>query len=169
MRRTPKPKAHPEVNSKADEHESAVTEPALIVFGHDRAGKPHAAWFTAEEAEAARTAAGLIGYRVLALTTDAQRHVAAQLTRGRLFENGRAFVPFVKAALYETLSQMAEPAPTGTEAAPERTEAASPADTVAPPTAPTQASASASQPLRSLPVVVSPRARRGSPRDWDGI
>src|SRR6185312_12374046 len=110
-RRSPmKAKANPKAHAKPDEKQLAAPTPALVVFGHDRSGKPHAAWFTAEEAEAARTAAGLIGYRVLALTTEAQAHVAAKLTRGRLFANGRAFVPFVKAALYETLSQMAEAA-----------------------------------------------------------
>jgi hypothetical protein len=133
-----------------------------VVFGTDRTGKPHAAWFTAEESEAARTAAGLIGYRVLALTTEAQGNVAAQLSRGRLFENGRAFVPFVKAALHETLSQMADATPTGTEAA-------APADTAAQQAAPADARAPAPEPVRSLPVVVSPRVRRGAPRDWDEI
>ena len=88
--------------------------------------------------------------------------MAAKLSRGRLFENGRAFVPFVKAALYETLSQMAEAAaPTGTEAAP--------ADTVAPQAASADARAPAPEPVRSLPVVVSPRVRRSGPRDWDEI
>src|SRR4051794_36277010 len=102
-----KAKANPKAHVKPDEKQPLVPKPALVVFGADRSGKPHAAWFTAEESEAARTAAGLSGYRVLALTTEAQMHVAAELSRGRLFENGRAFVPFVKAALYETLSQMA--------------------------------------------------------------
>src|SRR3954468_12348108 len=123
-----KAKANPKAHATPEEKQPLVPKPALIVFGRDRTGKPHAAWFTAEEAEAARTAAGLIGYRVLALTTEAHPHVAAQLSRGRLFENGRAFVPFVKAALYETLAKMAEAAaPNSTEAAPSSTEAA-PAD-----------------------------------------
>src|SRR3954465_12735822 len=113
-----KAKPNPKAAAKLDEKQLAVPTPALIVFGTDRTGKPHASWFTAEEAEAARTAAGLSGYRVLALTTEAQAHVAAQLSRGRLFENGRAFVPFVKPALYEMLSKMAEAAaPSSTEAA----------------------------------------------------
>jgi hypothetical protein len=107
MKAKPKPKAV----TKLDEKQPAAPMPALAVFGTDRSGKPHAAWFTTEEAEAARTAAGLVGYRVLALTTEAQSQVAAKLSRGRLFENGRAFVPFVKAALYQTLSNMAEDAP----------------------------------------------------------
>jgi hypothetical protein len=156
-----KAKANPKAVTKPDEKQPLVLKPALIVFGTDRTGKPHAAWFTAEEAEAARTAAGLIGYRVLALTTEAQAQVAAKLSRGRLFENGRAFVPFVKAALYETLSQMAD-------AAPERTEAA-PADAAAPQEASADARAPAPEPVRSLPVVVNTSVRRGGPRDWDEI
>src|SRR3954467_6520321 len=117
MKRTPKPTTNSEASANPYEKQPLVLKPALVVFGADRTGKPHAAWFTAEEAEAARTAAGLIGYRVLALTAGSQSQVAAKLSRGRLFENGRAFVPFVKAALYETLSQMAEAAPESTEAA----------------------------------------------------
>src|SRR3954451_9263504 len=130
-----KAKTSPKVVAKPDNGQLVGTKPALIVFGHDRTGKPHAAWFTAEEAEVARTAAGLTGYRVLALTTEAQGHVAAKLSRGRLFENGRAFVPFVKAALYETLSKMAE------AAAPSSTEAAARADIAAPQAASADASA----------------------------
>lgn len=164
-----KAKMSPKVVAKPDSGQLVGTKPAPIVFGRDRTGKPHAAWFTAEEAEAARTAAGLIGYRVLALTTEAHPHVAAQLSRGRLFENGRAFVPFVKAALYETLAKMAEAAaPNSTEAAPSSTEAA-PADVAAPQAASADARAPAPEPVRSLPVVVNPRVRRGGPRDWDEI
>src|SRR5215217_607888 len=138
-----KAKPNPKVVAKPKEKQPLVPKPALIVFGTDRTGKPHAVWFTAEEAEAARTAAGLIGYRVLALTTEAQSQVAAQLSRGRLFENGRAFVPFVKAALYEALANMAE------AAAPNSPEAASPADSAGP------QAASAAEPVRSaLPVPV---------------
>jgi hypothetical protein len=81
-----KAKANPKAVAKPEQ--PAAPTPALMVFGHDRSGKPHAAWFTAEEAEAARTAAGLIGYRVLTLTTEDQAHVAAQLSCGRLSEKG---------------------------------------------------------------------------------
>ena len=157
-----KAKTNSKAIAKPDGDQLAIPKPALIVFGADRAGKPHAAWFTAEEAEAARTAAGLIGYRVLVLTTEAQTYVAAKLARGRLFENGRAFVPFVKAALYETLSKLADAAPTGTEAA-------APTDAAAQQAAPADARAPASEPVRSLPVVVNPPGRRGAPRDWDEI
>src|SRR4051812_1311735 len=157
-----KAKSNPKAVAKLDEKQLAAQTPVLVVFGTDRSGKPHAAWFTAEEAEAARTAAGLIGYRVLPLTTEAQAQVAAKLARGRLFENGRAFVPFVKGALYQTPSKMAE-------AAPSSTQAAAPANTAAPPAASADARAPAPEPVRSLPVVVSPRVRRGGPRDWDEI
>ena len=158
-----KAKTNPKAVAKPDSNQLAMPKPALVMFGHNRAGKPHAAWFTAEEAEATRTAAGLIGYRVLALTTEAQSQAAAKLSRGRLFENGRAFVPFVKAALYETLSQMAD------AAAPTSTEAAAPANTAAPQAASADARAPASEPPHSLPVVVSTSMRRGGPRDWDEI
>src|SRR5215212_10094668 len=136
-----KAKTNSKAIAKPDDGQLTTLKPALVVFGTDRTGKPHAAWFTAEEAEAARTAAGLIGYRVLALTTEAQLHVAAKLSRGRLFETGRAFCPFVKAGLYETLAKMPD------TAAPSSPEAAR-ADTAAQQAAPADMSAPASEPVR---------------------
>ena len=80
---------------------------AVVVFGRDDAGQPHASAFDATTAELAEKAAGLMGMRVLRLDTDEQRAVAAKLPRGRVFESGRAFVPFVKKPIFESLAARA--------------------------------------------------------------
>ena len=94
---------------------------AVVVFGRDEAGKPHASSFSASDAELAEKAAGLMGMRILRLTTDEGRELAAKLPRGRVFGSGRAFVPFVKAGLYDRLEAVAQasdgPFAAGTESA----------------------------------------------------
>lgn len=79
------------------------TTPALVLFGRDQAGKPHASWFDAASVELAIKAAGLMSMRAVPVESDALREVAASLPRGRLFSSGRAFTPFVKGKLYERL------------------------------------------------------------------
>jgi hypothetical protein len=87
---------------KAGAH--AATEPAaLVVFGKDEAGKPHASAFTAADAELATKAATLMGMQLLQVVTNEQHALAAKLPTGRVFASGRAFVPFVRAGLYEAL------------------------------------------------------------------
>src|SRR3954469_13923322 len=81
---------------------------ALIVFGRDTGGKPHASRFDASEAELVEKAAGLMGMQVLG--PGEQRALAAKLPKGRVFASGRAFVPFVKAAVYGPLAAFGRPA-----------------------------------------------------------
>src|SRR3712207_4819839 len=76
---------------------------AVVVFGRDEAGRPRASAFGQSEAELAIKVAGLMGMQVLRLDNDEQRALAAKLPRGRIFASGRAFVPFVKAGLFEAL------------------------------------------------------------------
>ena len=80
--------------------------PALVLFGRDQAGKPHASWFDAASVELAAKAAGLMSMRAVPVETDELREVAASLPRGRLFSSGRAFTPFVKGKLYERLVEL---------------------------------------------------------------
>jgi hypothetical protein len=81
--------------------------PALAVFGRDATGKPHASSFTATEADLAEKAAKLMGLRLLPVQTDLERALAAKLPKGRVFASGRAFVPFIKAALFTELQAAA--------------------------------------------------------------
>jgi hypothetical protein len=87
--------------------------PAVVVFGLDDKGKPHASAFDVSEAKLAQKAAGLMGMQVLRPKTADQRALAAKLPRGRIFASGRGFVPFVGAGLYA--------APTGSPGAAEGT------------------------------------------------
>lgn len=85
----------------------AKPTPALVVFGADKAGKPHAAWFPTPDVSLATKAAATIGFRALVLCDDAQRSAAADLPQGRVFSSGRAFVPFVAKEVYERLQALA--------------------------------------------------------------
>lgn len=84
----------------------AKPAPALVVFGTDKGGKPHAAWFATPDVSLATKAAETIGFRVLVLCDDAQRSAAAGLPQGRVFGSGRAFVPFVAREVYERLQAL---------------------------------------------------------------
>lgn len=77
--------------------------PALIVLGRDNAAKAHASVFTADQILQARAAAAAMGMMVLPILTDEQRALAYRLPAGKIFSSGRAFVPFVKGALYDQL------------------------------------------------------------------
>src|SRR3954452_8640787 len=95
------------MSARANAESHAAT--ALVVFGRDNGGKPHASRFDASEAELAEKAAGLMGMQVLRPETGEQRALAAKLPRGRVFASGRAFVPFVKAAVYGPLAAFGRP------------------------------------------------------------
>ncbi|KLK93932.1 hypothetical protein AA309_05470 [Microvirga vignae] len=85
------------------------TDPAIIVFGRDRTGKPHASFFGCGEASLAEKAATLMEMQILPVSTDEHRAVAAQLPPGRVFASGRAFVPLVRAELYARLVDLSQP------------------------------------------------------------
>ena len=86
------------------------TSPAIVVFGTDESGKPHASAFSQADSELAEQAARLMRMQVLRVETDEQRELAAKLPAGRVFASGRAFVPFVQAGVYEALRTFAGPA-----------------------------------------------------------
>jgi hypothetical protein len=76
--------------------------PALIMAGLDDKGKPHASWFAAGDAVAA--AADLMDMAVIEVKSDDLAAIAARLPKGKLFESGKAFVPFVKREIYDCLA-----------------------------------------------------------------
>lgn len=80
--------------------------PPVCLFGLDDAGKPHASRFTGADAERATKAAGLMGLHVLALASPDSGDLADRLPQGRIFESGKAFVPFVARPLYERLAAL---------------------------------------------------------------
>ncbi|QJP14606.1 hypothetical protein G3545_13700 [Starkeya sp. ORNL1] len=76
---------------------------ALVLFGRDGGGKPHAASFLSADVEDATAAAEAMSMKISAITTDAVRELAVKLPVGRLFPSGKAFAPFVKTSLYAEL------------------------------------------------------------------
>ncbi|WP_050732067.1 hypothetical protein [Methylobacterium sp. ARG-1] len=98
-----------EIDIKAETPATKPT-PALIVFGADKDGKPHASWFAEPDAALAMKATGVMNMWTLPLSTEAHRTFAAELPQGRVFASGRAFVPFVKKGVYDRLSALAGPA-----------------------------------------------------------
>ena len=48
-----------------------------------------------------------MGMRVVPLDTPELQALAAKLPRGRVFASGRAFVPFVRAGLYQSIAAAA--------------------------------------------------------------
>lgn len=96
--------------------------PAVIVFGLDESGKAHASRFGEADAELAIKAAGMMGYRVLRVSSPDIAARAQEVALGRIFASGRGFVPFCKMALYEALcgfdGAFAPPPPVEPEPAP---------------------------------------------------
>ncbi|UVK38765.1 hypothetical protein LHFGNBLO_000049 [Mesorhizobium sp. AR10] len=78
--------------------------PALIVLGLDDGGKAHASWFGETETELAEKAAGMMGMAALPASTDELRDLAGKLPQGRVFASGKAFVPFVKATVFDKIA-----------------------------------------------------------------
>jgi hypothetical protein len=76
----------------------------LILVGLDDQGKPHAAWFTAEQVDAATLAADLMDMASLDVEGDDLVALAGLLPMGKLFESGKAFVPFTKRETYDRLA-----------------------------------------------------------------
>lgn len=87
----------------ASPNHGAFTASPLILLGRDDAGKAHASRFGATDSVAARSAAVTMGMAALPVVGKELETLAARLPAGKLFDSGRAFVPFVKGALYEQL------------------------------------------------------------------
>ena len=86
--------------------EDKAAPATLVVFGPDETGKPHASWFDEADAPLAEKAAGIMKMKILRLTTDEQKKLAGKLPQGRVFESGKAFVPFVNRTLYAQRAAM---------------------------------------------------------------
>jgi hypothetical protein len=95
------------MSTNALAHGVGQSEPTLIVFGRDGAGKPRASWFDAMSADLALKAADLMKMRVLRIKTDEERALALQLARGRVFATGKAFTPYTRASVFSKLLELA--------------------------------------------------------------
>ncbi|TBF80830.1 hypothetical protein [Rhizobium leguminosarum] len=90
---------------------SASTAPAraslsypVVVLGRDDSGKAHASYFSAADGHMASRAANLMGMLALRADNDAIRSLLPKLPKGKLFDSGKAFVPFVKQDLYQQIA-----------------------------------------------------------------
>ena len=75
----------------------------LIVLGYDEQHKPRAAQFSAADAKLVAKAAQLMDLKVYEAATEELAALAKKLPTGRLYANGRRFVPNVRQSLYSEL------------------------------------------------------------------
>lgn len=83
---------------------NAPAAPVVALYGLDTAGKAHASWFGAPDADLARRAAALMGFRVLEVEQNEQlRKLVSKAAAGKVFASGAAFVPFAGRGLFDEL------------------------------------------------------------------
>ena len=75
----------------------------LIVLGYDEDQKPRAARFPAADANLVTKAAQLMDLKVYEATTEELAALAKRLPVGRLYSNGKGFVPNVRQTLYSQI------------------------------------------------------------------
>jgi hypothetical protein len=73
------------------------------VYGLDEDGKPHAGKFSGGQREAVSKAAQAMGYKVQETEPDPVLAALPKLPAGRLYSNGRGFVPFIRRDSYAKL------------------------------------------------------------------
>lgn len=89
----------------AAQHPNPVTLPhPVIILGRDDNGKAHASFFPATDHSSAEQAAQLMGMLALKADRDEIRAFLPKLPKGKLFDSGKAFVPFVKQDLYREIA-----------------------------------------------------------------
>lgn len=135
-----------------------ATSAAIVVLGRDDAAKAHASYFTADQTLSARAAAAAMGMMVLPIITDEQRALADRLPAGKIFSSGRAFVPFVKGALYD---QLIAHVPLKDQVRPLRL--------VKPEDAPSEAEGGATGPAAPNAAASAKAPPLSMPADWSGI
>ncbi|MBM2711067.1 hypothetical protein JQK88_07355 [Mesorhizobium caraganae] len=86
---------------------ASETTRSLIVFGRDDSRKPHASVFLLPEVEAAESAARLMGMHSHRVEPGEAPEIVMRLPAGKLFDSGKAFVPFVKGELYTRIAALA--------------------------------------------------------------
>lgn len=91
-------------NSKANAATPPAPNAAWIMVGLDDQGKPHASWFAEDDGDAAAVAADLMDMALIGVSNDELAAIAKGLPRGKLFDSGKAFVPFVKRTTYDRLA-----------------------------------------------------------------
>jgi hypothetical protein len=128
----------------------------VVLYGLDGDGKPCAARFSSQQAAQATEAAKLMNLAVCPVTANLAE-VAARLPLGRLYANGRGFVPNVRRDLYAKLIELAGTSALNSPNAALDQAAAGQANA----TAPSTDAAAVESP--------APLLAQGYPRDWGDI
>jgi hypothetical protein len=77
--------------------------PPLIVLGFDEQQKPRGAKFVDAKPDLVTKAADLMGLKVYEATAEEVAELVKKLPAGRLYANGRGFVPNIRQSLYSEL------------------------------------------------------------------
>jgi hypothetical protein len=81
----------------------SASTPALIVLGFDDQQKPRGAKFVDAKLDLVTKAADLMGFKVYEASPPEVAELAGKLPLGRLYANGRGFVPNIRQSLYSDL------------------------------------------------------------------
>ena len=81
----------------------ATASPPLIVLGFDDQQKPRGARFVDAKPDLVTKAADAMGFKVYEASSEDVAEIAKKLPLGRLYANGRGFVPNVRQSLYSDL------------------------------------------------------------------
>jgi hypothetical protein len=133
--------------------------PDIVLFGLDESRKPRAARFGSGHGNLAAKAAELMSLTACSVSSPALAEIAEKLPTGRMYANGRAFVPNVRRDLYAKLVEAANTNKVSDGQGQADEPAGKPAE---PATADNGPGPSAAEPAE--PVVA-----QGYPRDWNDI
>src|ERR1700737_3289901 len=82
---------------------ATAATPPLIVLGFDEQQKPRGARFVDAKPDLVTKAADLLGFKVYEASSEDVAEYAKKLPLGRLYANGRGFVPNIRQSLYSDL------------------------------------------------------------------
>jgi hypothetical protein len=133
--------------------------PDLVVFGLDESRKPRAARFGSAHANLAAKAAELMSLTAWPVSSPGLAEIAEKLPTGRMYANGRAFVPNVRRDLYAKLIAAAA-TNNGNDGEGHSGESAE---------LPAEAAAASNETGPSAAEPAQPAVAHGYPRDWNDI
>jgi hypothetical protein len=89
--------------TKSSAVRATAASPPLIVLGFDEQQKPRGARFVDAKPDLVTKAADAMGFKVYEASSEDVAEIAKKLPLGRLYANGRGFVPNVRQDLYSDL------------------------------------------------------------------
>ena len=89
--------------TKSSAAPATAASPTLIVLGFDHQQKPRGARFVDAKPDLVTKVANLLGFKVYEASSEDVAEIAKKLPLGRLYANGRGFVPNVRQSLYSDL------------------------------------------------------------------